>query len=503
MNAPARSLEALPWQPGFAAFSDAHGGEYGSHQAPTPLPDPYLVACNPAAAALLDLDPNQARRQAFVDTFAGNHVPAGAQPFAQLYAGHQFGVWVPQLGDGRAIALGEIKNARGERWEVQLKGVGKTPYSRFADGRAVLRSTLREYLASEAMAGLGIPTTRALCVTGSVTPVYRETRHRAAVLTRLAPSHIRFGSFEVLFYREQFEALAPLADHIIARHYPRAAACPAGPKRYRLWVEDVVACTAELIAGWQSVGFCHGVMNTDNMSIIGLTMDYGPYGFMDAFEPGWVCNSSDTIGRYAYDRQPTVALWNLGRLVQAILPLLSGEPEEAVTIGQDLLEGYRARFDAAYRGRMRAKLGLNAVQADDDALRDALLKRMAAHGADFTRVFRALGRVADSGDDAPFLDEFADRAAAAGWLADWRRRLAAEGGANADLSRCLDAANPKYVLRNYLAEGAISAAEDGDYAEIERLRALLARPYDEQPEHNHYARLPPDWARGIVLSCSA
>ncbi|MDN5939713.1 MAG: YdiU family protein, partial [Salinisphaera sp.] len=444
----------------------------------------------------------EATRPGFVEVCAGNRVPAGAEPVSQLYAGHQFGAWVPQLGDGRAILLGQVRNRRGEAWDVQLKGAGKTPYSRFADGRAILESTLREYLVSEAMAGLGIPTTRALCVVGSDVPVYRETRHQAAVLTRLAPSHLRFGSFEVLFYREQFDRLGPLADHVIDEHFPQVAGLPPGPERYRAWVEAVITCTAELIADWQCVGFCHGVMNTDNMSILGLTIDYGPFGFMDRYQASWVCNHSDDLGRYAYDRQPAVALWNLGRFVQAVLPLLSAEPEAAVAIGQGVLASYREQYDRAWLTRMRAKLGLPDPQDADAALAQDLLARMEAGGADFTRTFRRLGRAA-AGEESAFVDEFTDRDAARAWLDDWRARLASAGADALDCRATMDAVNPKYVLRNYLAEQALARAREGDYSEIERLWLLLRRPFDERPDYEGYARLPPDWASGIVLSCSA
>lgn len=494
-----RSVQDLRWRAGFAAL----GPYFGSAQVPTPIESPYLIAFNRDAAGLLDLDPQAGKNSEFVEIFSGNSVPAGAAPFSQLYAGHQFGSWAGQLGDGRAISLGEVGNSRGEAWDVQLKGAGKTPYSRFADGRAVLRSTIREYLASAAMAGLGIATTRALCITGSQAPVYRETVETSAILTRLAPSYVRFGSFEIFFYREQFELLETLATHVINAHFPELAHVESGPKRFRAWAAEVITRTAELIADWQAVGFCHGVMNTDNMSILGLTLDYGPYGFLDHFDPGWICNHSDTGGRYAYDQQPSVALWNLGRFVQAILPLLSDEPDTAVAIGQDLLQAYRGQFDAAYMRRMRAKLGLQQAEPDDADLLDSLLKLMARDSADFSRSFRALGR-ACAGEDSVFLDEFKDREAVAAWLAEWRARLASEDPGDEQSRRAgMDAANPKYVLRNYLAQAAIEQAQAGNYAEIQRLHKLLSRPFDEQPENADYARLPPDWAQHISVSCSS
>ncbi len=502
LNMPQRvALNELVWEAGLAGL----GSAYGSVQPPTQIDSPYLVAFNPQVAALLDLDPEAAGKQEFLDLFSGNALPTDAQPFSQLYAGHQFGVWAGQLGDGRAIALGQVRNASGEPWEVQLKGAGKTPYSRFADGRAVLRSTIREYLASAAMAGLGIPTTRALCIIGSGAPVYRETVETSAILTRLAPSHVRFGNFEQFFYRQQYDLLGPLADHVIDEHFTQIKD-RHGPERYRVWVAEVIRRTAELIADWQAVGFCHGVMNTDNMSILGLTLDYGPYGFLDHFDPGWICNHTDTGGRYAYDQQPQVGLWNLGRFVQAILPLLSDEPDEAISIGQALLEAYRGQFDAAYLQRMGAKLGICDPVPQDKQMIDELLKHMARDEADFTRSFRALGEVPaqDGRNDAALLDEFKDRDAVQGWLEQWRARLNQQGALD-DVQRRqrMHAVNPRYVLRNYLAQAAIEQAQNGQYAEIERLHELLSHPFDEQPEYADYARLPPDWAAHISVSCSS
>lgn len=501
-----QSLDSLTWQAGFAALGNA----YGSHQSPTPIDAPYLIAFNPEAAALLDLDRDEAGKPSFVDLFSGNALPRGAQPFSQVYSGHQFGVWAGQLGDGRAIALGQVCNAQNQLWEAQLKGAGETPYSRFADGRAVLRSTIREYLASAAMAGLGIATTRALCIVGSDAPVYRETVETSAILTRLAPSHVRFGNFEHFFYRQDYDRLGPLADHVIDGHFPHAREMPAGPQRYYAWVAEVIRRTAVLIADWQAVGFCHGVMNTDNMSILGLTLDYGPYGFLDHFDPGWICNHTDTAGRYAYDQQPQVGLWNLSRFVQAILPLLSDTPDEAVSLGQALLGEYNPHFESAYLQRMAAKLGLSEsdpeTQTQDKTLIDDLLKIMARDEADFTRSFRVLGQVSGQGPDwdSVFLDEFKDRDAAQAWLGQWRLRLSQQPQSD-DTNRRqrMDTVNPKYILRNYLAQAAIEQAQAGNYDEIERLHSLLSRPFDEQPEHADYARLPPASAALISVSCSS
>lgn len=496
-----RDVFALDWINRQAAL----GEPWFFAQAPTPLDAPYPIAFNDDVAALLDIEAEAAREQGYAETLSGNALPAGTNPVSHRYGGHQFGVWAGQLGDGRAITIGDVRNDRGQAYEIQLKGAGKTPFSRFADGRAVLRSTIREYLGSEALAALGVPTTRALAIVGSDAPVYRETAETAAVMTRVAPSLVRFGSFEILFENRNFDALAPLADHVIGQHFPELAGIEDDGERYRAWAERVIALTAELIADWQAVGFCHGVLNTDNMSVLGLTLDYGPYGFMDSFDPHWICNHTDAGGRYTYDQQPHVGLWNLGRFVQAILPLLSGEPDAAVEIGQALLEAYRGRFDAAYMQRMRAKLGLPDARDDDRALVDDLLRTMAADGADFTRTFRALGHVsaAPAAANAPFVDEFVDRDAAAAWLDRWRARLGGTGADDVVRAERMALTNPKYVLRNYLAQQAIDRAADGDYSELHRLHAVLRHPFDEQPDNADYARLPPDWARGLVLSCSS
>ncbi|HEY6093375.1 MAG TPA: YdiU family protein, partial [Gallionellaceae bacterium] len=310
-----RKLEQLNFDNTFARLP----ATFHSRLQPTPLGNPYLVSFNSRAAALIDLADDQALRPDFAEYFIGNRLLPGSEPLSMLYAGHQFGHYVPQLGDGRAILLGEIRNAAGELWDVQLKGAGPTPYSRSGDGRAVLRSSIREYLCSEAMHGLGIPTTRALCIVGSDDEVYRERIETAAVVTRLAPSHVRFGSFEVFYYRQQVAQIEALADYVIARHFPHLTGVPG---RFGRLLHEVMTRTARLMARWQAVGFMHGVMNTDNMSILGLTFDYGPFGFMEAYNPGHVCNHSDHGGRYAFDQQPQIGLWNLTALAQAMSPLV-------------------------------------------------------------------------------------------------------------------------------------------------------------------------------------
>jgi uncharacterized protein YdiU (UPF0061 family) len=469
---------------------------YYSRVRPTPLPAPYLVSFNASAARLIDLNSDEAQRPDFAEHFSGNRLPPDAEPLAMLYAGHQFGQFVPQLGDGRAIMLGEIRNHAGEHWEVQLKGSGVTPYSRRGDGRAVLRSSIREYLCSEAMHALGIPTSRALCIVGSAEPVYRETAETAAVLTRLAPTHVRFGSFEVFAYRGQQENIAALADFVIAHHYPEFA---DATDKYRLFLLAVTQRTAKLMAQWQAVGFCHGVMNTDNMSILGLTLDYGPFGFMETFDPGYICNHSDPQGRYAYDQQPQVGLWNLACLAHALSKLVD-EVARA-----EILESYAPTYHQHYLSLMAAKLGLSDESIEDFPLIEAWLELLQRNRMDFTLSFRSLSdfNTASDMDNHVLRDQFMDRATFDTWANDYRARLLSENSKDSERKVRMDAVNPKYVLRNHLAQQAIEQAERRDYSEIDSLLALLSKPYDEQPEMQRYAEPPPESARHIVVSCSS
>lgn len=467
--------------------------------APAPLPEPHLVAFNPDAAALIGLDPAQAGDAGFLAVMAGNRELAGGSYFASAYAGHQFGVLVPQLGDGRALLLAEVRHPDHGRWELQLKGAGQTPWSRFGDGRAVLRSTIREYLCSEAMAGLGIPTTRALCIVGSSAPVQRETVETAAVLCRMAPTHVRFGHFEYFYYRRDFDALAPLADWVMARHFPDLA-----PRDYAGWLAQVVERTARLVARWQSVGFCHGVMNSDNMSILGLTLDYGPFGFMDAFDARHVCNHSDEAGRYAYHQQPAVAHWNCSRLLQATLPLLDPTPERAVEVAQDILGRFEPAFVAHNLACWRDKLGLAAPSDDDAPLINRWLSLLHDSRADFTRCFRLLSAVKSDVATTPELrDHLLEVAAFDAWLPDYRARLARESSDDAQRAARMDAVNPRFVLRNHLAQHAIERAQSGDFAELETLRRVLSRPFDPQPGMERYAEPPPPGAPHLEVSCSS
>ena len=486
------TLEQLNFDNSFARLPDV----FHTRLDPTPLPAPYLVSFNADAAALLELSADEAQRADFAEYFAGNRLLPGSEPLSMLYAGHQFGYYVPQLGDGRAILLGEVRNSAGEGWELQLKGAGQTPYSRNADGRAVLRSSIREYLCSEAMHGLGIPSTRALCIVGSDAPVYRETVETAAVLTRLAPSHVRFGSFEVFYYRRQHEHLAALADYVIAQHFPGLA---AREDRYAAFFEAVLERTARLMAQWQAVGFAHGVMNTDNMSILGLTFDYGPFGFMESYDPGFVCNHSDTEGRYAFDQQPNIGLWNLAALAQALTPLV---PEQALN---DMLNRYHAIYRSCYVELMRQKLGLLRSQDDDLELLRGLFDMMRRSGTDYPNLFRSLGRFDSSADarNDMLRDQFVEREAFDAWAARYRRRLQGEGSRDAERSVRMDRVNPGYVLRNYLAQAAIDKAQQHDFSEVERLLQLLRNPFDEQPGMDAYAMPAPEGTPHVAVSCSS
>jgi uncharacterized protein YdiU (UPF0061 family) len=417
-----------------------------------------------------------------------------------VYSGHQFGVWAGQLGDGRAILLGEAaaESINPEAsLELQLKGAGPTPYSRRADGRAVLRSSIREFLCSEAMAALGIPTSRALAVVGADQRVMRETPETVAVVTRMAPSFVRFGSFEHWFYNDRPTELKILADYVIARSYPdlQDAANP-----YAALLIEVSRRTAELVAHWQAVGFMHGVLNTDNMSILGQTLDYGPFGFMDAYDPTHICNHTDVQGRYAYNMQPRIGQWNCSALAQALLPLI-GE----IDIARDALATYQPSFDTKMAALWQAKLGLRSQQPNDGVLLDALLAILQRSRVDFSLFFRRLSglRRDEPAADAPLRDLFLDRAAFDAWAVQYRARLAQENSVDAVRAAAMNRVNPRFVLRNYLAQIAIDKAQQKDFSEVATLLAILQRPFDDQPEHEAYAALPPDWAGQLEVSCSS
>ena len=494
MNLPAESVTptadiGLAWKHGFAAL----GPDFFTELRPTPLPAPHWVGTSTAVAQLIGLDADWLQRDEALQAFTGNTLLAGSRPLASVYSGHQFGVWAGQLGDGRAILLGETAAGL----EIQLKGAGRTPYSRMGDGRAVLRSSIREFLCSEAMHGLGIPTSRALCITGSPAPVRREEVETASVVTRVAPSFVRFGHFEHFAANDLQAQLKTLADYVIDRYYPECRDThDFGGNAYAALLQDVSERTAHLMAQWQAVGFCHGVMNTDNMSILGLTIDYGPFQFLDAFVPGHVCNHSDNQGRYAYNRQPNVAYWNLFCLAQALLPLI-GDPE----LAKGALESYKTVFPEAFMARMRSKLGLAQAREKDAELIDGILVLLAQNAVDYTIFWRRLSHAVQQNDFEPVRDLFADRNAFDGWLLSYSELLALDNKALA--ANLMLKTNPKFVLRNHLGEQAIRAAKLGDFSELQTLQRLLEHPFDEHPGHDAYAAFPPDWASSIEISCSS
>jgi len=494
------TADDLPFNNSFAELPPA----FYTRLMPTPLPSPHFIAASHPAAALLGLDAADLARPDFVELFTGNKVAPRSQPLAAVYSGHQFGVWAGQLGDGRAIVLGDLPANNGQM-EIQLKGAGRTPYSRMGDGRAVLRSSIREFLCSEAMAALDIPTTRALMLTGSPQQVGRETMESTAVVTRMAPTFVRFGSFEHWESRGQQDELRVLADYVIANFYPELK---GADNPYKELLAEVTRRTARMIARWQAVGFMHGVMNTDNMSILGLTLDYGPFGFMEAFDANHICNHTDSRGRYSYANQVPVGHWNCYALGNALLPLI-GEPETA----EEALALYRPEFGREIDRLLHAKLGLQQARAEDSALFDAMFGLLQDNHADFTLFFRRLGglkledavagAVADAAADAPLRDLFIDRPAFDAWAATYRSRLRAEGSVDAVRREAMARVNPKYILRNYLAQNAIEQAQNGDFGGVQRLLAVLERPFDEQPENDAYAALPPDWAAHLEVSCSS
>ena len=504
MNAPERlpGTPAAPPPPNWLAdglvnrLTQTLGAAFAVPQAPLALPQAYWVAHNDKLATELGLHAWLHGPEALALLSGARQPPGGT--LATAYSGHQFGVWAGQLGDGRALLLGEVETPQGAM-ELQLKGSGPTPFSRMGDGLAVLRSSVREFLCSEAMDGLGIPSTRALALVGSPLPVRRESIETAAVVTRVAPSFLRFGHFEHFTHtRADPGALKTLADAVIARFYPEAAEA-AQPCAALL--EAVTRRTAALMAQWQAVGFCHGVMNTDNMSILGLTIDYGPFGFLDAFEPNHICNHSDHQGRYAWARQPNVALWNLHALAQALLPLMGDDTDTALAA----LQAYHSAYPQAMLDAWSAKLGLATAQEGDRDLADAFLKLMAADHTDFTITFRRLCSFATApqADNSAVRDLFIDRAAFDHWAALYAARLAAEGSVDAERGARMRRCNPKFVLRNHLAEQAIRQAQSGDFSEVQRLHRVLQRPFDEQPEHEADAAFPPAWAQQLEISCSS
>jgi len=501
-----------------------HGACY-SRVMPTPVARPRLLAYSREVAEMLGLTVAQCENPGFAEVFAGNRLAAGMEPYAACYGGHQFGNWAGQLGDGRAISLGEVVTADGGRWELQLKGAGPTPYSRTADGRAVVRSSVREFLCSEAMHHLGVPTTRALSLVATGEDVVRDMFYDGnpqaepgAVVCRVAPSFLRFGNFEILAARRDHELLRSLAGYAIRTHFPELG--PPSPDTYVRWFDEVCRRTTVMIAHWMRVGFVHGVMNTDNMSILGLTIDYGPYGWLEGYDPDWTPNTTDAGGRrYRYAYQPQIALWNLSRFGGALLPLV-GDTQDLEAV----LEACARSIEHQYREMMAAKLGLSE-DAPEDGLIDELHTVLRLRETDMTIFFRSLAAIdlstpsfADASDEeriAPLADAYyapepptADECAkTAAWLRRYAARVQREGLPQESRRARMNAVNPKYVLRNYLAQLAIDKAEQGDASGVLDLLDVLRRPYDEQPGREAFAGKRPEWARHragcSMLSCSS
>lgn len=472
-------------------WRDELPGFYSALQ-PTPLHNARVIWHNAPLAQALAIPESLFTPEHGAGVWGGETLLPGMSPLAQVYSGHQFGAWAGQLGDGRGILLGEQQLENGKTVDWHLKGAGLTPYSRMGDGRAVLRSTIRESLASEAMHYLGIPGTRALAIVTSDTPVYRETVESGAMLMRIAESHIRFGHFEHFYYRRDIDSVRTLVDFTIRHYWPQLQHEADG---YALWFQDVVARTAQMIARWQTVGFAHGVMNTDNMSILGLTLDYGPFGFLDDYQPAFICNHSDHQGRYRFDNQPAVGLWNLQRLAQAVSPLIEVDTLNAA------LEGYQAVLFREYGQRMRQKLGLFSERTGDNDLLNDLYALMEREGSDYTRTFRLLSETEQHSAASPLRDEFIDRSAFDSWFTQYRARLQLEQVDDATRQQAMKLANPGMVLRNWLAQRAIEQAEKGDYRELHRLHEALRDPWRDRDDD--YSRRPPDWGKRLEVSCSS
>ena len=463
---------------------------------PTPLKNPFLIGFNPEVARLLDIDPCAVDPSVIARYLGGEALLPGSEPLAMKYTGHQFGVYNPELGDGRGLLLGEVVNKKGERWDLHLKGAGKTAFSRFGDGRAVLRSNIREYLISEAMHGLGIPTTRALALVGSEELAMRDgMMEPCATVLRVTPCHIRFGHFEHLYYTRQHDALKVLADYCLERYFPE---CLAAEKPYLAMYSEVVKRSAALVAKWQAYGFVHAVLNTDNMSLIGETFDYGPYTFMDSYKPDLVANGNDHQGRYAFANQPSIIQWNLSCLGQALLPLI--ERDDVVAV----LDHYAEQYKQAELAEFRKRLGLQLDNEGDDELVMSLLKLFALYSVDMNRFFRCLSDFDGSDEAVAALMTLTQvPSGLSEWLLAYEQRLELEVASFPIRRAQMRAVNPEYILRNYMAEEAIRAATEGDFTVVHDLLMLLRTPMDESSEFSRYSTAPPTWAGGISLTCSS
>ena len=486
----------FPFQNSYAALP----ANFFARVAPTPVASPRLIKLNRPLAVHLGLDPDLLKSPEGTEILAGKRIPDGADPIAMAYAGHQFGHFVPQLGDGRAILLGEVIDADGVRRDIQLKGGGPTPFSRRGDGRAALGPVLREYIVSEAMAALGIPTTRSLAAVITGEKVMREMPLPGAVLTRVASSHIRVGTFQFFAARSDTDGVRRLADHVIARHYPLAA---DAERPYLALLNAVIARQAELVARWLLVGFIHGVMNTDNTSVSGETIDYGPCAFMDHYDPAMVFSSIDEQGRYAYANQPRIALWNLTRLAECLLPLLSDDKDKAIEQAQTALGDFAEQFTSAYQAGLRRKIGLITVRDGDEALVQDLLDAMAKNQADFTLTFRRLGDAAlDPAKDAEVRTLFAEPAAFDEWAVRWRQRTGEELQSPVERETLMRSVNPAFIPRNHRVEAVIEAAVNrDDFAPFEEFLTVLSKPFEDQPGFEAYADPPAPHQRVLQTFC--
>ncbi len=493
-----RRRDAQPAGPRFDNSYARLPERFFARQQPSPVPSPRLIRLNRPLADELDLDPDWLESAAGLSMLSGNRFPDDAEPIALAYAGHQFGNFVPQLGDGRALLVGEVVDVNGDRRDIQLKGSGPTRFSRNGDGRAALGPVLREFIVSEAMAALGIPTARTLAAVLTGDPVYRETRLPGAIVTRVAASHVRIGTFQFFAVRRDAEALKTLADYAIERHYPALA---RRKEPYPALLEAVVAAQAELVARWMLVGFIHGVMNTDNMTVSGETIDYGPCAFMDAYDPATVFSSIDVQGRYAYANQPRIAAWNLTRFAEALLPLLDLDEDAAIAKAEGVLKTFQPAYQAAFHGGLRRKVGMITEQEGDIQLIGELFSIMAANQADFTLTFRGLaGELEGQAGMGTTRELFIDPTAFDDWAGRWRHRMKLEAGkASRD---AMLAANPKYIARNHRVEAAIKAAVEGqDFAPFEEMLAVTGRPFEEQPDMARYALPPEEGERVLQTFC--
>jgi uncharacterized protein YdiU (UPF0061 family) len=460
------------------------------------LKNPQLISANKSVFELLELDFEESKRSDFINLITGQKRLNNVTPFAMCYAGHQFGHFVPRLGDGRALMLGQVETSSKKHFDIQIKGGGPTLYSRNADGRAVLRSSIREYLCSEAMFSLGIQTTRSLCLIASESDVYRESIETGAMLLRVAPSHIRFGSFEYYYHSGKLDNLKELTDFTI-EHYFKELKQTSNP--YLALLSDAIESTALMIAQWQAVGFAHGVMNTDNMSIHGLTLDYGPFGFLDEYDPSYICNHSDHQGRYAFNQQPEIGQFNLSCLAQALLPLLDNQPEKGAEKATALLKAYPDIYINHYATLMREKLGLKTAKKEDRELIRELLDLMEANQVDYNIFFRTFSQI----NQKTVRNLFIDRQGVDTWMGKYELRLTSENLSAKERSIFMLSKNPKYILRNYIAQTVIKKAEAGDFSELNSVLTLLQSPFDEHDAFEHYAGFPPDWSKKISISCSS